>query len=394
MGRANTLFGSQPAVATTAEARSIDDESDSVMSAANLAKPASSGESPNQPSSGDALGHAALFSPRSRIISDSVTSPTTRLHDAGARTRSWEPEHTTVAPPDLQVNRECPILFVPSPQGSNPGFHSSNLDLAGHSQRSPVTMTIPPYDLTLPCPFGHGDAPSRSGASMEAPSVGSHDPHTLPGAGIGLLQPSSTHLNIVSESSTLAPAYVDFGHALRSLGPAAATRTHASTGLPVVPDLDSDTAQLGPSSVPLPSIYWLLFDMDCDSIDQLRDGNVSSLSPPKLPSGNADGTGIALPQHSSVVAPTPVSFMAKLEDILALDHRIRSSSGSLSRNHNSAADMPQSKHVPETQTQFQSQSQAQDQTPAQAHTQAQGVETNQARRDDRALFHGPLTGTR
>ena len=394
MGRANTLFGSQPAVATTAEARSIDDESDSMMSAANLAKLASSGESPNQPSSGDALGHAALFSPRSRIISDSVRSPTTRLHDAGARKRSWEPEHTTVAPPDLQVNRECPMPFVPSPQGSNPEFHSSNLDLAGHSQRSPVTATIPPYDLTLPCPFGHGDAPSRGGTSMEAPSVGSHDPRTLPGAGLGLLQPSSTHLNLVSESSTLAPTYVDLGHALRSLGPGAATRTHANIGLPVVPDLDSDTAQLGPSSVPLPSIYWLLFDMDCDSIDQLRDGNVSSLSPPKLPSGNADGTGIALPQHSTVVAPTPVSFMAKWEDMLALDHRIRSSSGSLSRNHNSVADMPQSKHVPGTQTQFQSQSQAQDQTPAQAHTQAQGAETNRARRDDRALFHGPLTGTR
>ena len=395
MGRVNTLSGSQPAVATTAEARSIDDEFDSVMSAANMAKPAASGESPNRLSSGDALGHAALFSPRSRITSDSVRSPTTRLHDAGARPRPWELEHTTVAPPDLQANRECPIPFVPSPQGSNPGFHSLNLDLEGHSQRSPVTATIPPYDSTLPCPFGHGDAPSRSGgASMEAPFVGSHDPHTLPGAGIGLLQPSDTHLNLVSESSTLAPAYMDLGHALRGLGPAAATHTRASIGHPVVPDLDSETAQLGPSSVPLPSIYWLLFDMDCDSIDQLRDGNVSSLSPPKLPSGNSDGTGMALPQHSSVVAPTPVSFMAKWEDMLALDHRIRSSSGSLSRNHNSAADMPHSKHVSETQTQFQSQSQAQDQIPAQAHTQAQGVETNRAKRDDRALFHWPLTGTR
>jgi len=398
----NALSGSQTAVATTAAARSIDDVFDSVKSAANAAKPASSGESPNQLSSGDAQGHPALFSPRSRITSDSVRSPATRLHDAGARLPSWEPEHTTMAPPDLQVNRECPISYVHSPQGSNPGFPSSNLDLAGHSQRSPVTAAIPTYDLTLSSPFRHGDAPSRSRASMETPSVGSHDPHAFPGAGIGLLQPSYAHLNFVSESPALAPAYMDLGHALRNLGPAAAAaaaataaaRTHASIGLPVVPDLDSDTAQLGPSSVPLPSIYWLLFDTDCDSIDQLRNGNVSSLSPPKFPSGHADGTGTALPQHGSVVAPTPVSFMAKLEDMLALDRRIRSSSGSLSRNHNGAADMPQPKHVPEAQSQSQSQSQAQDQSQAQAHTQAQGVETNRAKRDDREFSHGSLTGTR
>ena len=397
MCHVNALSGSQTAVATTAAARSIDNEFDSVKSAANTAKPASSGESPNQLSSGDAQGLPALFSPRSRTISDSVRSPATRLHDAGARLPSWEPEHTTMAPPDLQVNRECPISYVHSPQGSNPGFPSSNLDLAGHSQRSPVTAAISAYDLTLPSPFRHSDAPSRGGASMEALSVGSHDPHTFPGAGIGLLQPSYAHLNLVSESPALAPAFMDLGHALRNLGPAAAaaaaaataaTRTHASIDLPLVPDLDPDTAQLGPSSDPLPSIYWLLFDMDCDSIDQLRNGNVTSLSPPKFPSGSADGTGTALPQHGSVVPPTPVSFMAKWEDVLALDRRIRSSSGSLSRNHNSAADMPQPKHVPEALTQSQSQSQAQ------AHTQAQGVETNRAKRDDRELSHGSLTGTR
>jgi len=375
-------------VATTAAARSIDDEFDSVDSAANLAKPASPGESPTQLSSGDALGHAALFSPRSRIISASVRSPITHLRDAGARPQSWETEHMTMAPPDLQVNRECPISYVHSPQGSNPGFPSSDLDLAGHSQRSPLIAAIPTYDLS---PFRHGDAPSPIGASMEAPSVGSHDPHTLPGAGIGLLQPSYAHLNVVSESSALAPAYTDLGHALRNLGPATATattRTRASIGLPVVPDLDSDTAQLGPSSVPLPSIYWLLFDMDCDSIDQLRDGSVSSLSPPRLPSGNADGTGTALPQHGSVVAPTPVSFMAKWEDMLALDRQIRSSSRSLSCNHNSAADsdMPQLKDVPGAQTQSQSQ--------AQAHTPARGVEANRAKRGDLELPRGSLTGAR
>lgn len=387
VGRVDAFSGSQTAVATTAAARSIDDEFDSVNSAANLAKPASSGESPNQLSSGDALGHAALFSPRSRIISASLGSPTTRPHDAGARRpESWESDHMSIAPPDLQGNRQCPIFYVHSPQASNRGFPSSDLDLAGHSQRSPLIAAIPTYDLS---PFRHGDAPSSIGASMETPSVGSHDPHTLPGAGISLLQPSYAHLDLVSESSALAPAYTDLVHTLHNLGPAAAAataaaRTRASIGLPVVPELDSDTAQLGPSSVPLPSIYWLLFDMDCDSIDQLRDGNVSSLSPPRLPSGNAGGTGTALPQHGSVVAPTPVSFMAKWEDMLALERRVRSSSRSLSRNHNGAADMPQLKHVPEAQTQ--SQSQARAPTP---------VEANRAKRDDWEFpHHGSLTGTR
>jgi hypothetical protein len=360
VGRVNAFSESQPAVATTTTARSIDDEFDSVNSAANLAKSAPSDDSPNQFSSGDALGHAALFSPRSRIISASVRSPTTCLRDAGRRPQSWESEHMTMAPPDLQVNRECPISYVHSSQGSNPGFPLSNLDLAGQPRRSPLIAAIPTYDLS---PFRHGDALSPIGASMEAPSVGSHDPHTLPGAGIGLLQPSYAHLDLVSESSALAPAYTDLGHTLHHLDPAAAAtaaaRTRASIGLPVVPDLDSDMARLGPSSVPLPSIYWLLFDMDCDSIDQLRDGSVSSLSPPRLPSGNAGGTGTALPQHGPVVAPTPVSFMAKWEDMLALERRVRSSSRSLSRNHDSAADMPQFKRVPEVRTQSHSQSQAQ-----------------------------------
>jgi hypothetical protein len=66
-------------------------------------------------------------------------------------------------------------------------------------------------------------------------------------------------------------------------------------------------------------MYWLLFDTDHDSsVDGQRDDGSRSSSRPLL--GN--DRMMALQQ----VTPTPVSFLAKWEDMLALERLIRSAS--------------------------------------------------------------------
>jgi hypothetical protein len=359
------LRGSQTAAATTATTtKSLDDEIDSVKPVANLAEPASSGESPDLLTSSDALGHAFLFTSRSGIISDNVRSLATFLH-AGTHPPSWEPEleYPTVAPHDLQTNREGPVFYLRSQPGSHPGLHLShmNVRLAENPQPPLGIVTTPISHLTLPSPFQHGDAPSPSGSGVEVQPAPSPGPHTSPAAAAGLLQTRYSHLGLASESLSLAPAYTVLEHPPSDLGPPAAAHPHASVDLSVVPDLVAlQPGQLPavPSSVPVPSIYKLLFDMDNDSIDQPRDGNdVSSGSPPELPSGNAAAgigmTATTLPHD--LVSPTPVSFIAKWEDMLALEHRIRSELSSSHENNDAPNLPPQSKQVPEAQTQAQTQ---------------------------------------
>lgn len=74
-----------------------------------------------------------------------------------------------------------------------------------------------------------------------------------------------------------------------------------------------------PSLVPLPSIYWLLFDRDEHSIIGGRNGTLrgSPLSPP----GELGGSGVAVASQASA---TPVSFLARWEDILTLERNVRS----------------------------------------------------------------------
>ena len=75
-----------------------------------------------------------------------------------------------------------------------------------------------------------------------------------------------------------------------------------------------------PSLVPLPSIYWLLFDRDENSIIGGCNGTLrgSPLSPP----GELGGSGVAVASQASA---TPVSFLARWEDLLTLERSARSS---------------------------------------------------------------------
>ena len=352
------LRGSQTAAATTATTtKSIDDEIDCVKPVANLAEPASSGESPDLLTSSDALGHAFLFTSRSGIISDNVRSLATCFH-AGTNPPSWEPEfvYPTVAPHDLQANREGPVFYLRSQQGSHPGLlHLSHMNprLAENPQPPLGIVTTPISYLALPSSFQHGDAPSPSGSGVEVQPASSPGLHTSPAAA-GLLQTRYSHLSLASESLSLAPAYTVLEHPPGGLGPPAAAHPHANVDhLSVVPNLVApQPGQLPaePSSVPVPSIYGLLFDMDNDSIDQPRDGI------DELPSGIAAAaaagmTATTLPHDS--VNPTPVSFIAKWGDMLALERRIRSELSSSHENNDAANLPPQSKQVPEAQTQAQ-----------------------------------------
>jgi hypothetical protein len=406
-----TLSGSQTGAAATITT-GIDRGLDSVRSTAavaanNLAEPASSSESPDLLSSSDSLGHAFLFSSRSggNVISDGIRPHvTTSLHHTGtARPRSWGPEHPVVSPRDLQASRQSPIFYLHS-QDAHIGIPSSHLPLSvgpsERSRRSPLGIVVTPDSyLALPTAFQLGDAASPSstctaGMEVQSQSVKSRGPsHACLPAGAGLLQTRYSHLNHASESLALDSAYTNLGRPLRDLGPtvtataaatAAASHIHSDAGPSVSPNLLA--SPLGPSTAPIPSMYWLLFDMDCDSIDRTRDGDMSSLSPPKLPSGDDTNASELLPQAGSVT-PTPISFIAKWEDMLALEHRIRSSSSPQGNNKNAAANLSPhtSKHIPEAQTQQTQQTH----THTRSHTQDQAVEINRTNRDNRELLVYP-----
>lgn len=266
----------------------------------NSAEPiVASGTSPSL--FGDSLGHTFLFPGSDGVVPESGRS-------GSAATLELEyPD----ASPNLQANREHTI-FYPHPQGANPALPRPHPDLVKHSQQTLEILTSPVF---LASPFKNGT--SSPSTSMDVPSVKSYGPHTSPSP--GPLQTRYARLNHVFES--LAPAYsTEFGHPQRNLGPALAeAETAASTHVDVgfsAPDLVSP--QLGPSSDPHLSMYWLLFDKDHDSsVDgQRNDGSRPS-------SGPLSGNDRMNPQH---VTPTPVSFLAKWEDMLALERLIRSAS--------------------------------------------------------------------
>jgi len=103
-------------------------------------------------------------------------------------------------------------------------------------------------------------------------------------------------MNHVSERSEPLAAYTEL-----KLG------THVDLSqaqqVQAVPDFVAPTVP-SESSAPLPSMYWLLFDMELDSVVDRERGDV------------------VMKPH---VTPTPISFFAKWEDMLALERRTRSS---------------------------------------------------------------------
>jgi hypothetical protein len=324
---------------TAPPSQSIDGSNPVKSPSENLAEPTTSGTgtSPNV-----FMEHTYLFS-RSGVQaapengrSQAVTGQSpyhSRLHSSG-----WELEHPAIAP-DLQGNRELerPLFYPHSNPVALPRPHTDLVD----SQLPLGIMTNSPVYLAsqaLP-PFRHGTSSPNTGAGMD--NVKSRNPHTSPSPASAPPGPLQTpiryvHVNLGSQRSDPAYTELGLGYPQPGLGPgpgagvragveAPETGTH-DVNLPqaqAVPDFVAPTgSQFGPSesSAPPPSMYWLLFDTELDSVvDREQDDVVSRSSP-------SGGNDRMMEPH---VTPTPISFFAKWEDMLALERRIRSSSHSV-----------------------------------------------------------------
>lgn len=301
--------------------QSVDGSNHAKSPSENLAEPTTSGTGTSPGVFSAPLEHTYLFSRsgvqvapengRSAIDSGGHSPYHGRLHSSG-----WELEHPAVAP-DLQGNRELERpLFFPYSHGTNPvalprphtDLVDSQLPLGGIVTDCSVYLA----SQALP-PFRHDTSSSpNSGTGIMDNVKSRNDPHTSPSPASvppGPLQQTPTryvHVNLVSERSD--PAYPEL-----QLGTHVDLSSRAQAAVPhfVVAPTGS---RLGPSepSAPLPSMYWLLFDTELDSVvDGERDDVVSRSS-----------SGGMLEPH---VTPTPISFFAKWEDMLALERRIRSS---------------------------------------------------------------------
>ena len=279
-----------------------------------------------------ALEHPSLFS-SSDVVPDGGQSAAAGPYHDSPQSQSWELELTALAS-TLRANRKRYPTFHPHSQATNPAaaaLPQPHPDLVEHSQQTPLgTMTTPVY-LSSPINDGTPSSSTQTGmGDVTAEFVKSRGgPHTSPPSPDSL-QARYFHLNLVS-SEALAPAYTttEFGHPSQRgfPGPAAESAATAAVRTHVVDLSVSDllVPQLGPTSAPLPSMYWLLFDVEQqDERDSVVDG---------LRADDASGCASSrpllgmMPPHVTVpVTPTPVSFLAKWEDMLALERRIRSTS--------------------------------------------------------------------
>ena len=319
-----------PAMAATPPPTQSIDGSNAIKSPSeNLVEPTTSGnDSVTSPSTASVfsapLEHTYLFS-RSGLqaASEDGRSATTgyrsyRLHSG------WEleVEYPAVVAPDLQANRELerPSFYLHSQHGanSNPVAHSRpHMDLVDPQLPLGVVTNSSAYlaSQALP-PFRHGTSSPNSGTGTD--DVRSRNAHTSPAPASALPGPLQTpsryvHMNIVSERPD--PAYTELE--LGSHSHVDLSQSHSQSQA-VAPDFVAATgSQLGPPSessapLPSPSMYWLLFDTELDTVvDRERDDVVSRSS----------SRGMMEPH----VTPTPISFLAKWEDMLALERRIRSS---------------------------------------------------------------------
>ena len=333
------LSRSQTAPATTATpppTQSIDESNPVKSPSEDLAEPSGTGTSPTSVFSAP-LEHTYLFSRSGvQVAPENGRSATghgpynSRLHSSG-----WELGHPAEAP-DLQGNREHERpLFYTHPHGANlvalPRSHTDLIDSQlplGIVTNSPVYLA--PQALL---PFRHGTSSPNTGTGMDnVESRNSHSSASPASTPPDLLQTQThyVHANLVSEHSD--PAYTELGLGYPQLdlpGPGAGVRAGVETPgtgthdnlsqVQAVPNFVAPTgSQLGPfeSPAPPPSMYWLLFDTELDSVvDQERDDVVTRSS--------SSGNDRMMEPH---VTPTPISFFAKWEDMLALECRIRSSS--------------------------------------------------------------------
>lgn len=329
---------------TTPPTPSIDglDHVKSPSESESLAEPTTSesgtGTSPNVFSA--PLEHTRLFFRSGvQVVPENGRSATghgpyhSRLHSG------WELEleHPAVAP-DLQENRELGrSLFYPYSHGANPvALPRPHTDLVDSQLPLGVVTNSPVYLAPQALsPSRHGTSSPNTGTSIDNFESRSRQAHSSPSPTGTLpcaLQTPTRYVqvNLVSERSDAAYMELELEYPQPDLGPgpgagvravveAPGTNTHVN--LPqaqAVPDFVVPTeSQFGPSesSAPLPSMYWLLFDTELDSIVDREQDDVISRSPSR---------GIIEPH----VTPTPISFIAKWEDMLALERRIRSSSHS------------------------------------------------------------------
>jgi hypothetical protein len=349
VGRHLSRSQTAPAMAATPPpTQSIDGSYPVKSPSENLAEPTTSGtgtsESPTSVFSAP-LEHTYLFSRSGvQVAPENGRSATghspypyhSRLHSSG-----WELGHPAVAP-DLQGNREHerPLFYTHS-HGANPvALPRPHTDLLDSQLPLGIVTNGPVYLASQALsPFRHGTSSPNTGTRID--NVKSRNPHTSPP---GALQTPTryVHLNLASEHSDPA-AYMELGlgYPQPDLGPGPGAGVRARVETPgtgthvdlshsqvqAVPDFVVRTgSQFRPSesSAPPPSMYWLLFDTELDSVvDQERDDVVTRSSSDRM-----------MEPH---VTPTPISFFAKWEDMLALERRIRSSS------HN--AKMVQSKRI-------------------------------------------------
>lgn len=290
-----------------APAQSIDGPNPVKSPPENLVEPATSGTGTSPDIFSSPLEHTYLFSrPGVQVAPENGRSPTghsphhSRLHSG------WELElgHPAIAP-DLQGNRELGRpLFYPHSHGVNPVVLSRpHTELVDSQLPLGIVADNSVYlaSQALP-PFRHGTSSPNTGTSMD--NVKSRDTHTSPSPasappGPGPLQTPTRYVHVNPASERSDP--VELG-------------THVDLSqTQAVPDF---VAPNGPpeSSAPLPSMYWLLFDTELDSVavDREQDDVVSRSSSRGM--------------MESHVTPTPISFFAKWEDMLALERRIRSAS--------------------------------------------------------------------
>ncbi|KAI0251977.1 hypothetical protein BJV78DRAFT_1206095 [Lactifluus subvellereus] len=230
-------------------------------------------------------------------VANSFLSGGVRVSDSAKSTPSshggpqaWE--HRTAAS-DLQANRESPAFCYPAALISTRPHPTVLYSQQGTGVN--LLRTTPIYSTTS----------FQLASSLGSMIVQPADPRGPPTS---------------SETTQLRDPYQDLG---RQSPPAlaypedsqrdpistlVAARMHSGSSV-----LDSDPVVPQLSLGPLPSMYWFLFDKDDSSVED------ASRSPSRL-LGSADVT--AAPR---VANPTPISFLARWGDMLALERRIRSS---------------------------------------------------------------------
>jgi hypothetical protein len=206
---------------------------------------------------------------------------------------------------DLRTNRDH-LVFCSSSHGARLAqVPESSFALLRSQHTANSCETRLGYDLASSLQLIGSPGGLLLGSQHPAGSCGPHTPH----------EPvQSRHLlATLGNSQSVDPTYPKYtAHDSRPASVPVTVCIHPDSSVPTY-------AAALPSVVPLPSMYWLLFDRDEHSIG----GAVGDLRGASLsPLGELGGSGVAVASQASA---TPVSFLARWEDILTLERGARSS---------------------------------------------------------------------